>query len=225
MKVVSYNPKNIENVSKFFNESILEYKNEETFDGYIMFIFDDILNHANNQDELKNSYKNLLDNFNLPYAFYPYYLHFNKVLSKTNSIPNPKIYGKHDSKEFDVVNQPCFGLLILNLNKLNDFKFNEDYKVSFYIQDLIFYCKENKLYVSDAFFVDVHNSYKLFNDNFKNGFLPNVDQFKKEKELFFSKHEAVNENINNFINLLKEHLNPSTEILTQLSEHLKENNA
>lgn len=222
MKIISYDPKNIENISKFFNETIDNYRHESDYNGFIMFIFEDILNHAINKENLINSYKNLLINFDLPFAFYPYNLHFNKVLPSSNSIPTPKIHGKYKDLDFDVVNQPCFGMLVLNLNKLCNFKFNEEYEVSFYIQDLIFYCKTNNLYLSNSFFIDVHDSFKLFNSNFKTGFLPNVEKFKKEKEMFFSKNKNEPENINNFVKFLKEKLNPVDNILNQLSDHLKE---
>jgi hypothetical protein len=221
MKIVSYDPRNIENMSIFFNDKINEYKNDDSYSGFIMFIFEEIFAEVKDEKILCESYKKLLTDYNLPYAFFPYFLHFNKVLPGSISFPNPKLKINTENGSFNIVLQPCFGMLVLNLELLNEFKFNEQYGTSFYIQDLIFYCKDNDLYFSKAFYFDVCESYKLFNSSFKEGYVPNVEAFKKEKELFFSNHKNEGENINTYVETLKEKFKP-INILEDLSKQLKE---
>ena len=146
--------------------TILLHKNENEYSGFIMFIFDEILAEAKDKNLLCESYEKLLKDFNLPYAFFPYFLHFNKVLPNLISFPNPKLKINTKNGSFNVVIQPCFGMLVLNLNLIKDFKFDEQFGTSFYVQDLIHYCKEKDLYFSKSFFMDVCDSYKLFNSSF-----------------------------------------------------------
>ena len=131
--IIKYDPEKIENTAKFFNEQIELYPNEK----YIMFIFDDIYNSLKNADDFFQKYKELLERFDLPYAFYPYYIHFNKVLKRYISYPNPRMRVKiSGSPAFDVVNQTSYGMVILNMEKIKliNFKFNELYEKCFYIQ-------------------------------------------------------------------------------------------
>jgi hypothetical protein len=221
MKIVSYDPRNIENVSIFFNEKINEYKNESEYSGFIMFIFDEILAEAKDKNLLCESYEKLLKDFNLPYAFFPYFLHFNKALPNLISFPNPKLKINTKNGSFNVVIQPCFGMLVLNLNLIKHFKFDEQFGTSFYVQDLIHYCKEKDLYFSKSFFMDVCDSYKLFISSFKEGFVPKVELFKKEKELFFTNRKNESENINTYVDILKNKFS-SVNILEDLSKNLKE---
>lgn len=219
MKIIKYNPEMVSNISKFFNEEIEKNKNEK----FIMFVFENIINEAIDINEVERLYEELLTEYDLPYAFYPYNLHFNKVYREFKSIPHPKINGVHNGKEFDIVSDLSFGMLILNLEKLNGFRFNEKYEISFYIQDLIFYCKNNNLYISDGFFFDVRQSWKLFKSTFDNGWLPEVNSFKKEKELFFSEHTVSEKSITDFINHLRDKFNKETQIISDLSNCLKGN--
>lgn len=218
MKIIKYDPSNISNIPKFFNDEISKNNDQK----FIMFIFENIINEVKNIDDLEKSYMGLLEEYDLPFAFFPYNVHFNKTYKEFKPIPHPKIRGVHDSKEFDIVSEPSFGMLILNLEKLKDFKFNEDYKISFYIQDLIHYCKDNNLYISDGFFFDVKESWKLFNSTFDKGWLPDVASFKKEKELFFSTHQQSEKSILDFINRLKERFNNNAQVVNDLSNALKE---
>jgi hypothetical protein len=80
----------------------------------------------------------------------------------------------------------------------------------------------NSIFYSHSFFIDVYNSYELFKSSFKEGFIPNVNSFKKEKELFFAEHNNEPENINKYVEILKEKLKPSQSILEDLSKQLKE---
>lgn len=218
MKIIKYDPSNISNIPKFFNDEISKNNDQK----FIMFIFENIINEVKNIDDLEKSYMCLLEEYDLPFAFFPYNVHFNKTYKEFKPIPHPKIRGVHDLKEFDIVSEPSFGMLILNLEKLKDFKFNEDYKISFYIQDLIHYCKDNNLYISDGFFFDVKESWKLFNSTFDKGWLPDVASFKKEKELFFSTHQQSEKSILDFINRLKERFNKNAQVVNDLSNALKE---
>lgn len=204
MKVISYNPKEIANVSSFMNKYIDEYKDEK----FLMFVFDDIISKVKNKEDLVHKYEELLTKLDLPYAFFPYYVHFNKILPNLINKPSPRITVKmKDGYLFDVVQEPSFGLLILNIEKLNkiNFKFNEEYKVSFYIQDLINKCFIEKLYLSESYFIDVHSSYEFFNDDFKNGFMFDAKVFIEEKKKFFDENKDIKpEQINDFVKNLKE---------------------
>lgn len=203
MKVISYNPKEMENIASFMNKYIDEYKDEK----YIMFIFDDVLKEVKDKETLVHKYEELLTKMDLPYAFFPYYAHFNKILPNLIGKPSPRITVKmKDGFMFDVVQEPAFCMLVLDVEKLNKigFKFNEAYKISFYIQDIINKCFSGGLYISRAYFLDVHNSYNLFNNDFKAGFMFNAKDFLEEKKKFYEENkDEGNEQINDFVKNLK----------------------
>ena len=102
MKIIKYDPSNISNIPKFFNDEISKNNDQK----FIMFIFENIINEVKNIDDLEKSYMCLLEEYDLPFAFFPYNVHFNKTYKEFKPIPHPKIRGVHDSKEFDIVSQP-----------------------------------------------------------------------------------------------------------------------
>lgn len=201
--IIKYDPVKVGNIAKFFNEQIENYKDEK----YIMFIFDDIFKALKDQNEFFAAYKNLLERFDLPYAFYPYYIHFNKVLKRYISYPNPRMRIKiADKPSFDVINQTAYGMLILNMEKLKsiNFKFNELYEQCFYVQQLIEECFKNNLYFSSSWYIDVYESYKMVNDSFKDGYKIDVKQFTEEKTKFFTTYKQNTEDLNEYIKKLNE---------------------
>ena len=200
--IIKYDPKTVENIAKFLNDSIEANKNEK----YIMFIFNDIYENVEDIDVFYNKYVELMKIFDLPYAFYPYYIHFNKTLRSYLSMPSPRMKIRVDNNyTCDVVNQVAYGMLIVDLEKLQkiNFKFNENYKLCFYIQDLVEACLQNNLYFSTSFFVDVKNSSSMVKSSMKDGYFINANNFKQEKELFYKDHPQTNQNINEFIEKLK----------------------
>ena len=204
MKVISYDPKEITNISSFMNRYIDEYRDEK----FLMFVFDDVIGKAKDKAELVRRYEELMLKLDLPYAFFPYYAHFNKIFPGLISKPSPRIVVRmKDGFTFDVVQDPCFGLLVVDVEKLNriGFRFNEEYKLSFYIQDLISRCFSEKLYMSATYFIDAHSSYELFSDDFRDGYVFDVKAFLEEKRKFFEANGGTAvEQINDFVAGLKE---------------------
>ena len=199
--IIKYDPEKVENVAKFFNEEIEKYPNEK----YIMFIFNDIFNDLINSDEFFQKYKNLLERFDLPYAFYPYYIHFNKVLKKYISYPNPRMRVNINGKAaFDVINQTAYGMVILDMEKIKsiNFKFNELYEKCFYIQQLIEECYKNNLYFSSCWYIDVFESYKMLKSTLKEGYKIDMKKFAEEKAKFFTSYTVGKENLKDFIDKL-----------------------
>jgi len=203
MKVISYNPAKIENISCFMNEYLKEFKNEK----YLMFVFDEVANAIIDKNDLVHKYEELLEKLDLPYAFFSYYAHFNKILPNLIAKPAPRITVKmKDGYMFDVVQEPSFGLLVLNVEKLNkiNFLFDETFKTAFYVQDLVTKCYDNKAYFSETYFIDVHNSFELFNTDFRKSFMFDAKVFTEEKKIFFELHKnIVNEPINDYVNAMK----------------------
>ncbi len=204
MKLISYDPQEIKNVPAFMNKCIDEYSDERFF----MFIFDSVIKYVIDKEELVHKYEELLTKLDLPYAFFPYYAHFNKILPNNLGKPSPRISAKlKDGFAFDIVQEPTFGMLVLDMEKLKkiNFRFNEEYKMSFYIQDLIKKCLDNNLYFSEAYFIDVHESHKLFNFNFNNVFIYDRNKFVEEKQKYYNENkDHTSEQINDYVNNLKE---------------------
>lgn len=200
--IIKYDPKTIENVASFLNNEIDKNANEK----YIMFIFNDIHDKVININDFYNKYVNLIETFDLPFAFYPYYIHFNKALKNSLSIKSPKMKISINKKYMcDIVNQMAYGMIIINLEKIKsiNFKFDEQFKLCFYLQDLAEKCYQNKLYISASSFLDVPDSFNLVTDSFKNGHFIDTSKFAEEKTKFYTKNKPVKENLNTFITDLK----------------------
>lgn len=201
--IIKYDPKKIINMSKFLNDNIELHKNEK----YIMFIFNDIYENIINLNEFYTKYVKLMKRFDLPYAFYPYYLHFNKMLWRSLSIASPKMKIKIDKKPAcNVINQAAYGMLIVDIEKIKsiNFKFNESLKLCFYIQDLAEACFKHNLYFSSSSFLDVYNSQEMVKSSFKDGYFIDAKEFAEEKSKFYAKNTVVKEDVNEFIKKLKE---------------------
>jgi hypothetical protein len=202
MKIISFDPKTIENKAKFFNEKIAEITDEK----YVMFVFDDIYAGMKNEDEVKAAYENLMKEFDLPYAFFSYYIHFNRIFQDSIRKPSPRIkINFHNKIALDVVQEPAYGLLVIDLEKIKaiDFKFNERYGKVFYLQDLIITCFNKNLYISNSYFCDVGDSYELFNADFKEGYAVDPKIFNDEKQLFYNENRVEFEQINAFLDNFK----------------------
>ncbi len=201
--IIKFDPNTIDNMPKFLNDSIESNKSEN----YIMFIFNDIYEDINNVDDFYKKYENLMKRFDLPFSFYPYYNHFNKVLWRSASYGVPKMKVSINGKPAaDVVNQVSYGMFMLDIKKLLslNFKFSENFKLCFYIQEYIDTCFKNKLYFSTNSFLDVYNSFDLIKSNLKDGYFIDNKQFAEEKTKFYSKYPSEKENIQEFIKNLKD---------------------
>lgn len=200
--IINYNPTEISNKAKFFNENIEKNINEK----YIMFIFNDIYEHVKNIDQFYSEYENLLKRFNIPFACYPYYIHFNKVLKSSLSFHNPKmqIY-INKNHSCDIINQLAYGMIIFDIEKMknNNFKFDESYQTCFYLQEYANFCHSKGMMLSSNYFIDVPNSFNLVDSSLKEGYFIDAKQFMEEKTRFYSKNENLNENLNDYIKNLK----------------------
>lgn len=219
MKIIKYNPSEIKKVSAFFNSEI-----EKCEEKYIMFIFNDVYDEIKNVEEFVLAYENLLFKNNLPFAFYPYYIHFNKVLCDSIKFPNPKVHVENEENKFDIVNQPAMGMLVLDLEKLKEknFKFSNEYDEAFYIQEVVMFCFENNLYFSTLYFYDVYKSWTYLKKNIIKGYLPNVKAFKEEKERFYKKYKQNDEGITNFLQKIKLDANNEVHMDMPVLEELTE---
>lgn len=213
MKVIKYNPDLIPKISDFFNDEI-----EKCEDQFIMFIYDDVYEEVKNLNEFVDAYALLLIRNNLPFAFFPYYIHFNKVLTDHIKFPNPRAHIQKGDFCFDIVNQPSLGMLVIDVNKIKDagFKFSGKFDNAFYVQELVMFCKEHDLYHSTLYFYDVYESWTYLKSNIIKGHLPNVSKFKEEKEIFYKNYKQEDEGLHNFIAKLKDDI--ANELQVQMDE-------
>lgn len=219
MKIISYDPKEIKNVPAFFNKYLDEFKDED----YLMFVFNDINEKIIDRNDFSIKYVTLMKIFELPYVFFPYYIHFNKILYDSICMPCPRAHVTFSKGIFDIIANPAYGMLIVDIQKLKsiNFKFNEEYKLSFYIQDLIHACYENKLWISETYFLDLCNSYSLLTENIKKGYSIPPNDFNAEKKKFFDNVKIQNEDVNAFIKELKKKFG-SPEVESPIEENTEE---
>lgn len=215
MKTISYNPNEIKDIPAFFNKYLDEFKNED----YIMFIFNDINENIIDKNKFIDSYIHLMKNFDLPYTFYPYYIHFNRIFPESIGIPNPRAHVQSDKGIFDIVNNPAYGVLIIDVQKINsiNFRFNLKYKLSFYIQDLIHQCFVNNLWMSETYYLDVVNSFNMVK-KITTGYTIHPINFNQEKQQFFNENKVIPESINDFIIKLKNKFHHESQINTEIPE-------
>lgn len=210
MDIIEYNPH--EQSLPVLINSFLE---KDILSKYTCFIFSDIKKAAKNLELTLSKYEKMMEILQIPYAFFPYYIHFNKVLPSTLKIPNPRIsYTIIKSNLIvDAVDSVSYGMLILNLEKFKEvnYKFREDLPHLFYLQDMIDKSNELKIYPSNSLMIDIHKSYEEFNldfNDFENRYRISPKDFKAERELFFKdnnvKHESLMEFDTNFKNYLKD---------------------
>lgn len=203
--IIKYSPTEVKNTAKFLNEMLEKYGNEK----YIMFIFNDIYENIIDVNEFYNKYILLMKKFNLPFSFYPYYIHFNKVLPRTLSMGVSKMKVKINKEpECDIVGQTAYGMFLIDVEKLKsiNFKFNEVFTSSFYVQEYIEVCYKNKFYYSTHSFLDVYDSFKMLKSSFKDGYFIDAKNFAEEKTKFYSiyKQDENKESVQDFIKILKD---------------------
>ena len=127
-----------------------------------------------------NPFKNKV----VPFVFFPYYVYFNKLLPKELGKPNPKfIFNIKNNKKIDVINQPAYGFLMLDINKMKsiNFNFNIEFTEIYYLQDMVEKCYQNKLWISNCFFIDRHESWKDLKKLTIDGTLVNMKKYNEEK--------------------------------------------
>lgn len=205
-KIVLYTPTALnESVPAFFNKELeIAYKKDKL--QFITFCQQDIADNCIDYNKFINDYKEFMIKYDLPYVFFPYYIHFNKVLPEYIGLPNPKLeilLKKQD--KIDVISCVSYGFLMLNVKKLKNinFKFNEDLPILYYMQDLIQKCYDNKLWISNCVFIDRHESWKDLKEITVSGYQLNSEKFKEEAAVYNSlKFEYTD--INKFVELFKE---------------------
>lgn len=206
-KVVIIDPNNVKKtIPELYNEELeAAIKNDKIT--YLTFMYADLADKLNDQTEFINNYRLFMEEWDLPYTFFPYYAYFNKIFPSTAAIPNPrlKIKLKTADKYINAVGSPAYGFLIINVKKLNgiNFRFNEKYPNLYYLQDLIQKCFENQLWISNVCFIDRFESWKDLKNNDITGFYLDTTKFKEEKTEY-DKQQIQYHSINDFINIFKE---------------------
>lgn len=183
-KIITYQ-QNI-NIPEFFNLELNKaYKdNKQT---KLTFIQTDLLSNLKNSKDFFDKYNSFMDEWDLPYAFFPYYVYFNKLLPNELGKPNPKyIFNIKNKKTVDVITQPAYGFLILNVKKMKsiNFNFNIEYSEIYYLQDMVEKCYQNNLWISNCYFIDRHESWKDLKQLTIDGKLVNVKKYNEEKEKY-----------------------------------------
>ena len=187
-KIVVYTPTAIsESVPAFFNKELnIAYKKDKL--QFITFCQQDIVDNCIDFNKFVSDYKDFMIKYDLPYVFFPYYVHFNKVLPEYIGLPNPKleIILNGGKDKLNAISCVSYGFLMLNIKKLKEinFKFNEDLPILYYMQDLIQKCFDNKLWISNCVFIDRHESWKDLKQLTVDGYQLNSKLFKEFKRRF-----------------------------------------
>lgn len=174
-----------ENVPRMINNMLAaEYKDQTA--QYLIFSQTDIIDLANNQSELCNAYCNFLDTWKVPFGFYSYYGRFNSVLPESANRPNPRLVLKTKYGKCDLISQFAYGFIIINVEtfKNGNIKLDETYPAIFYIQDLAEQCFQKNLWLSNCYYIDIHESWKMFKEHKNNGYNINIKDFQEEKERY-----------------------------------------
>lgn len=203
MKTVIFNPYKTENIPAFFN-SVL---NENVTQDYIFFIFNDIADEIKDIQEFTGKYVDLMKRMDLPFSFFPYYIHFNKTMVKTAKIPSPRArITSKDYGKFDVIGSLGYGAFAIDVQKANEigFRFNEKYKKAFYMQNMVNAFVNAGKWISYIQFVDVMDSFSLMKKNIKTGYEISNNVFQKEKEEFMKENTFQTIDMNEFIKRIKE---------------------
>lgn len=205
-KIIVYNPNELKdkNIPAYLNIELNKaYANEKL--SYITFIFEDLSKKLKDQNSFVTKYKTFMQEWNLPYVFFPYYVYFNKMLPNSLQRPNPKLKVNIKGKDsINVICAPAYGFLMLDLKKLKsiNFVFNENYTELYYIQDLIQKCYENKFWISNCCFIDRLNSYEDLAEITLDGLTINSEKFNTEKTEY-DKQGFTYQSIQEFLNILK----------------------
>lgn len=136
--------------------------NENT---YLIFLNEDLEKKLKDKNKFIDDYISFAEEQNLPYAFFPYYGSFNKVMTQISpGIPHPIFELEIESKQkkVNLIHQISPGCLVLNVNKLKsiNFKFDQNYSTIFYLQDFVEKCYRAKLWCSNCWYLDRLESWK-----------------------------------------------------------------
>lgn len=206
-KIVTYDIINKKiNVPKFFNEQLEKAKNVQNIDT-ITFIQLDLINNLKDTNKFIQEYLNLMNELDLPFTFFPYYGTFNRVMTDNLNFINPKLLINTANKKYPIVMQPIFGLLIVNVKKLEsiNFKFDEQLSEIFYIQDLAERCFKEKLWISNCAFVDIQNSNTYLKNEKAPTYQIDVELFKKEQQIY-NKTQRNYAPLQEFVDTFKKYL-------------------
>ena len=171
-----------------------DVKDGET--SYLVLLNEDLKANLKDDKKFIDDYIALAEEFKLPYTFFPYYGSFNQAMIKcSNGIPHPIFEATIESKNNKIVNlvhQISPGCIVLNLNMLKkiDFKFDTNYPTIFYLQDLVEKCYRAKLWISNCWYIDRHESWKdlkVINLDVKFGI--NNKNFIDEQKKYFEEHK------------------------------------
>ena len=184
-KIITYHPHNLKgkSIPEFFNLELNKIYNNNEYDT-ITFIQTDLLFNLKDSNLFFNDYQTFMKEWDLPFVFFPYYVYFNKLLPKELGKPNPKfIFNIKNNKKIDVINQPAYGFLMLDINKMKsiNFNFNIEFTEIYYLQDMVEKCYQNKLWISNCFFIDRHESWKDLKKLTIDGTLVNMKKYNEEK--------------------------------------------
>jgi len=215
-KVLVYDNPNSINIPQNINKILDDEKNNQTTEYYI-FMQKDIMDKAINSDELCSAYCNFCEKMDLPFAMYQYYNNFNRILPGSLNKVNPRLIIHTDKYGiFDIVTQLAYGFFIINVKKFIDsgFKFNETYTKLFYLQDMLEYFYQHKLYISNFCLFELHDSELLFKEpkDGKTGYYINMEEFNKEREAYFKTIQPQYKNINEIIEQIKERYGTNTDV-------------
>lgn len=206
-KIVVYDPTKLQkSVPAYYNEILTDVYENSTDIDTITFAQQDLLLNLKDKNEFIKAYLNFIQEWDLPFAFFPYYGHFARALYESMNIPNPKLEIKlSDNEKINVVVQPTYGFLVVNVKKFKDinFKFNEEFTEIYYLQDMVQKMYEAKLWISNCSFIDIFESWNYLKDQAANYYLIDMQKYQKESEKYEAK-ELVD--LNKFLELLKEYV-------------------
>ncbi len=193
------------NVPQHMNKILETYKNPQNTKRYIFFIQNDIFANISNKEKLFSKYTKFMQDWNLPYVMYPYYIHINSVLPSLKNIPNPCVEIDTFKGKLNVLNALAYGFLGLDLDKVKmlDFKFDESLKEIFYLQNMMEVYFQKGLAISNSIYLDIKNSWEYFKKHTLDGYKINQEIFNKEKELYYNNKQFQYKNINDSINDVK----------------------
>ena len=159
--------------------------------------------------------------WDIPFVMYPYYIHMNSILPSTNNIPNPNLRITINNNTTDALNFPAYGFLGINIEKLNkiNFRFNTEYPVMFYLQDMMQVFYENNMTLSNCCYLDILESWKYFQTHTADGFHADINKFNDEKKKYHSteyKYLPMNEFIEKFKEKYKQQTQKKEELTMPL---------
>lgn len=217
-KLISYKAGSI-NVPKRINEELDKEYIKQTCK-YLIFSQEDVLELAKDKNELCNEYVKFMDNWKIPFATYYFYGRFNSIMPETINRPNPKLIINSKKGKCDVISQPAYGFLILNIEMLKskNIKMDDTYPEIFYLQDLAEKCMKEGLWLSNNSFIDIHNSWELFKEHKNNGYAIDIAKFTSEKNRY-NQIPRDYKPLQVFIEAFKKYINEDSTTIAITKQH------